>query len=489
MKPILLLFMGLCQTILLQGQVSKTVEVTAGGLSQALTETELQTITQLTLTGTINALDISTIQYQMPMLTELDMSMTTITACSVPSVANFRDNWFPGPSISKNSLNYGGLNKPLLTSLKLPSSLEVIGSGGLSGCSGLSSFTIPPTVTTIGWSAFEYCSALTSIDIPSSVTHIDQWAFYFCSGLKELILPSSITYLSRGIFEGCSALQSITIPSSVTSIDDSAFRLCGSLTMLVLPESVEYIHSRAFSESPNLASIYAYRSVPANLASAGFDPEVKSNSTLYVPFGSGALYAAAEEWKDFAHIVEMPELKLSTVTAKLEANQGSTASVELTCYENWTASCDQSWLKVIPASGTGCDTLSLIADANFSSTSRTAIVTILAMGIASKNIGVTQQTIPVGTKEINQNSTSLTCYPNPFTQEIQLAIQNPRQEAIVVDIYNMAGQRVKNLVVGNRDEHLNLMWNGTNELGQKVRPGVYICKMNGQSKQLMLVKP
>ena len=394
MKSILLLIVGLYLTIVLQAQVLKTVEVTAGGLSSALTDTELNTITHLTLTGTMNALDISTIQNQMPSLTELDMSGSIIAACTIPSVGNFRANWFPGPSISKNSLNYGGISKPLLTRLQLPSTLEVIGSGGISGCSGLTGITIPPMVTTIGWSAFEGCSALTSLNIPSSVTHIDEWAFYFCSGLTEVTLPTSITYLSRGVFEGCSALTSITIPPSVTTIDDSAFRLCNGLTKLVLPASVEYIQYGAFIQSPNLRSIYSYRSVPAFITSASFDDVVKSNSILYVPFGSVDLYASAQGWQDFTHIVEMADFRLSPTSLTFESAR-DTAKVELTSGAAWTVSSDQSWVTIKPTSGSGNATFIFTAEANSSVNNRTAKVVISISDTVSQDITVIQKGLPI----------------------------------------------------------------------------------------------
>lgn len=484
MKQVILLFIGLSLTFMLYAQVSITMNVTAGGLSEALTPTELSTVTSLTLTGTINVLDIESIQNQMPLITVLDLSQTTITATT-----GFSANWFPGPSIWKNSGNIGGLNKPLLISLKLPSTLEVIGSGGFSGCSGLTSITIPPTVTTIGWSAFEGCAGLTSIAIPPSVTNLNEYIFTGCSGLTEVSIPTSITNISKGMFQGCSSLTSLTIPSSVTRIESSAFTLCSGLTSLVIPASVESIGNIAFFGCKNLTSIYLYKPVPLNTANNSFDDAIKSTCTLYVPFGSVALYANTEEWKDFNNVVEMPELKLSQTTANLEAKQGSTATVEITSDVIWTASCDKSWITINPTSGTGSHTLAFIADANPAPDPRTAIVTFNAKGFDSKTIVITQQTNTVGLNELDQNFAQFKCYPNPFMAEMNIEIQNPRQAKIKVDIYNMAGQLIKNLLIGNTSEHVNLTWNGANEGGQQVQPGIYICKMNNQSKQLIFVKP
>jgi len=487
MKQLILLFIGLSITILLQAQVLKNVHVTAGGLYEALTATELSSITNLTLTGTINAWDIETIQ-GIPLLTELDLSQTTITATTIPGIANFPANWFPGPSIWKNSLNYGGLRKPLLTSLKLPSTLEVIGSDGFSGCSGLTSITIPPTVTTIGWSAFEGCSGLTSIAIPPSVTDINKYAFSYCSGLTEVSIPTSMTSISTGMFQGCSGLTSLTIPSSVTRIGNSAFTLCIGLTSLVIPPSVESIGNIAFFGCKNLTSIYSYRPVPINTANS-FDDVIKSKCKLYVPFGSEALNAATEEWKGFTNIVGMPELKLSQTTANVEAKQGSTATVEITSNVPWTASSDQTWLTVYPTSGTGNQAFAFIADANPTSAARIATVTLNATGVDSQTIVVTQQTIPTGLNETEQNIAQFKCYPNPFMREMTIEIQNPRQAKMTVDIYNVAGQLIKNLLIGSINEQVNLMWNGTNDKGQQVQPGVYICKVNNQSRQLIYTQP
>ena len=857
MKPIILLFVGLCLNILLYAQSSKTVNVTSGGLSAALTPTEFNTITNLTLIGTIDAWDFTTIQ-GMPLLAELDMSQTTITATSIPGTASFPANWFPGPSIWKNSLGYGGLSKPLLTRIELPSTLEVIGSGALSGSSGLTSITIPPTVTTIGWSAFEGCTGLTKITIPPSVTEINECVFSNCTALKEFTIPTSMTHISKGMFAGCSGFTSLTIPSSVTSIGTSAFTGCSGLTSLVLPASIEYIGNTAFMTCQNLTSIYSYRPVPANISNS-FLNAIKSSCLLYVPFGSKALYATADEWKDFLNIVEMPasmlsatnvsvastrsskateelttqfpwvassdqtwltvsptvgmgnqiltftaeenllrssrtamvsisvtgansqtititqeantsnkspvanagvdqsvnegamvlldgsassdpdkdtltyfwttpegiilssatnakptftapqvssntkytfslvvndgttnsiteqvivtvkqvnkapvvnagadqsvneramvhldgtassdpdkdtltyiwsapegiilssttnakptftapevminteytftlvvndgsinstvdqvmvtvkqvnkapvanagadqlvnegamvlldgsassdtdkdaltylwtapegitlssgtnakptfiapqvsvdtkytfslvvndgttnssadmivitniykmpELKLSQSTATLEAKQGTTATVEITSDFPWTASCDQTWLTVNPSSGTGNKTFTIIADANPALAARTATITVNIKGADSKTIVITQQTMTIRVNVTELNIAQFKCYPNPFSQEIVLEIQNPKQEKVKVDIYNMAGQLIKNLLIGSTSEQVNLSWNGTNDGGQQVLPGVYVCKMNNESKQLIYTKP
>jgi len=83
------------------------------------------------------------------------------------------------------------------------------------------------------------------------------------------------------------------------------------------------------------------------------------------------------------------------------------------------------------------------------------------------------------------NSSQFKCYPNPFKSEITIEVQNSSPTEITVEIYNMSGQRIKSLYKGSNEGHLLLKWNGTNDSGQQISPGVYLCKVNGQSKQVV----
>jgi hypothetical protein len=206
---------------------------------------------------------------------------------------------------------------------------------------------------------------------------------------------------------------------------------------------------------------------------------------LYVPFGSKPIYSTAIGWEEFTSIEEMPGFMLSSDTVSLKAKQGSSASVNITSNVGWTAKSNQAWLKLNQGSGIGEDTLSFTADTNPTSNTRTATVTVSAEGIESQTISVTQEGGTTALNELAENSTQFKCYPNPFTNEIILEIQNPKRAEITVDIYNLAGEQIKNLATKRKDEKVNLTWNGTNDSGQKVSPGVYICKVNNWSKQLI----
>ena len=91
----------------------------------------------------------------------------------------------------------------------------------------------------------------------------------------------------------------------------------------------------------------------------------------------------------------------------------------------------------------------------------------------------------MGINEIQENSNSFVCYPNPFEGETNIKIQNPTRINVTAEIYNLLGQKIKNLVIDSKDEQLDLIWNGTNDTGQQVKQGIYICKMNNQTKLLI----
>jgi flagellar hook assembly protein FlgD len=89
--------------------------------------------------------------------------------------------------------------------------------------------------------------------------------------------------------------------------------------------------------------------------------------------------------------------------------------------------------------------------------------------------------------QIVEDSIRFKCYPNPFTEEITIEIHNPKRNNVKVEIYNLTGQLIKNLTIEKTDKHVEIIWNATNYLGQKITPGVYFCKIGKQSKQILYV--
>jgi len=81
--------------------------------------------------------------------------------------------------------------------------------------------------------------------------------------------------------------------------------------------------------------------------------------------------------------------------------------------------------------------------------------------------------------------TQFKCFPNPFTEAINIEIQNANAKNITVDIFNIVGQKIKSIYNGTRNGNIVLKWDGTNTFDERVDPGMYLCKVNGQVKKII----
>lgn len=317
MKKALILLICCCFLIKVQSQVSKTIDVvTPGTLSTLLTVEEKSTITDLTVTGDIDARDVKCMRDEITKLAILDLSAVIIKKYTGTLGTNtwrthsynsttYVDNVMPMYSFC-NSLTYEG--KITLTDIKLPNSLNSIGYSSFKNCTNLFSIIISDSVTEIssgafqntGWynkqpdgvlylnnllygykgimpvntsielkdgttaitgDGFYHFVNLTSIIVPKSVTGISEQAFAGCERLASINLPSSIKYISSGAFVGCSSLKSIIIPNSVDSIGSNAFQFCTGLTNLFIPSSIISTGEGVFSYCSGLTSVVFQDSV------------------------------------------------------------------------------------------------------------------------------------------------------------------------------------------------------------------------------------
>ena len=210
MKKIVLLLVCLSFYMIGQAQVSKTVNVTAGGLSTALTSTELATVTNLTITGTINDLDFVTMRDNMPALAVVDISAVTIAAYN-GTLGTLWLSSYPGLSSSypANTIPDYSFYNPNTGNTKTT----------------LTSFIIPLSVTSIGNRAFYGCRGLTSISIPSLVTSIEDYAFMDCNRLGSIYAypttPVNLTS-SPNVFYGINMACTLYVPKGSLSAYQAA---------------------------------------------------------------------------------------------------------------------------------------------------------------------------------------------------------------------------------------------------------------------------
>jgi hypothetical protein len=87
---------------------------------------------------------------------------------------------------------------------------------------------------------------------------------------------------------------------------------------------------------------------------------------------------------------------------------------------------------------------------------------------------------PEGVNEHNQtNKLSLLCYPNPFTNSLKIKYELKNKANILVDIYNMQGQKIKTMIKQKTQPpgEYQLVWNGTCKNGKEVTNGTYLIRL------------
>ena len=204
-----------------------------------------------------------------------------------------------------------------LTSISIPNNVEIIGDASFQS-SGLTNITIPNNITTIGSWAFQGCENIEAITLPESVTYIGGAAFAYSPKLTSINLPSQLREISEWMFTNCFALKSIIIPENVIAINKYCFYGSG-LTNITIPNSVTSIGDYAFDECYSLASVTVELESPLTIGNSTFSN--RANATLYVPYGSKAAYEAADYWKKFKEIIEMPGLRCATPTISFKGGK------------------------------------------------------------------------------------------------------------------------------------------------------------------------
>ena len=90
-------------------------------------------------------------------------------------------------------------------------------------------------------------------------------------------------------------------------------------------------------------------------------------------------------------------------------------------------------------------------------------------------------------------SIEITNYPNPFNPETKLFFSLPNEQNIKLTVYNLKGQKVKQLVSGQfaAGEH-SVVWAGKDDNGKQVSSGLYFYKLKTNekviSKKMLLLK-
>lgn len=299
----------LCLTVLCMATMTNALTLTStkGNLATLLNSSyKIDTITELTLNGTIDARDFKTMRDLMPALVNLNLSNVTVsgysgtggtsnigtvyTSNTIPTAAfqgkvSLKSIVIPSNTQAIEWIAFSGCSS--LDSLRIPASVNTISEDVFSGkvqinvddtnltyssldgvlynknkttlifcpTNKTGNFSIPNTVTGIEKHAFSACQLLTTISIPNTVNSIGYNAFETCLSLESIVIPAAVTTLSEGEFSSCTALKTVTLPNTLTNIGISSFYGCSSLTNITIPNSVSIIDDGAFENCSSLSSI------------------------------------------------------------------------------------------------------------------------------------------------------------------------------------------------------------------------------------------
>lgn len=212
---------------------------------------------------------------------------------------------------------------------------------GFAYCHEISSLTIPTTMTYIGDSAFSWMWYLEVLifDNPQQL-NVNPWAFnYDWRAFKSVkiinsdekeklnygvplmyLLPSHELYLNGNIvedykvpegvenigvlFTNCNTLKTIDMPNSIKQIEPLAFYNCTALKTITLSSSLNQIGYEAFSGCPELNTIYVKSTTPPTIVEGSFSKGAYMYANVYIPKGTLSDYQNADNWKNFANLIE-----------------------------------------------------------------------------------------------------------------------------------------------------------------------------------------
>ncbi len=320
------------------------VNISEGGLSNALIGISHSDIHALKVTGTLNETDFNYIRENLTALEVLDLSGANMTAFPNRGLAFYSTMGLSENTTLKKVVLPEGLETignsafamcSALEEINIPSTVTQLGRWILEGCKSLKTINIPTGVTTIPESCF-YNAGLTSIDIPASVTTIGNWAFDNCP-LEKVVIPSSVTSLGEPLTppdgnytfgssmyyddNSVAQLTEVEINANVTEIPDCCFAYQARLTKVTIPAGVKRIGSDAFNGCPitdvtlpeNLevigARAFAYAkftslSIPSKVTTIGGSAFNGCKIILIdLPATIASLHATAFNWEDATIVI------------------------------------------------------------------------------------------------------------------------------------------------------------------------------------------
>lgn len=191
----------------------------AGTLTNYISDAELNTLTELTVSGPINGSDIKIIRALGGTLKILDIKNAQIVEGG--------DSYYLTDKFTQN---------------------DVIGDYMFYAMTALEKIVMPKDVWVIGswsennpWNADKTQLSGWPENYSSNYADYDKFgcaSFYQCVNLKEIVFPEALVYICSKAFGNCVKLTSVTIPEGVELMGNSIFRNCTELVSASLPSTL-----------------------------------------------------------------------------------------------------------------------------------------------------------------------------------------------------------------------------------------------------------
>lgn len=269
-----------------------TINVTSAGSLRSLIEeaaaakgSSIFDVTGITVTGTINQDDLSTLSAMCTgvySLTTIDLSGAAIEGNYIGD-DRFRD-------------------REKLTSIILPETLEYINNSAFRNCDGLTSIDIPASVKSIWHNAFYDCSNLstvTGMEGLSGTNLYEAWDVFGCTAITQPLYSSSVF-----IYLPPSMTGEYEVPAGIKMTTALSMRW-SKLSSISLPASLTDLGDNSFQDCSYLQDIYCYATTPPTCHNGVWDDFDRSACTVHVPASAVEDYQNADEWCDMGRIVPL----------------------------------------------------------------------------------------------------------------------------------------------------------------------------------------
>jgi hypothetical protein len=237
MKRLFTISLCLCLYLAGHSQVTQSVHVTTAGTLSTLADAYLTTVTNLIVTGNIDAQDFKTMRDSMTNLVFLDISSVEITAYDGPNGTVDYSTSYPANELPRQSFsNMHGdpfATYAQFTNIILPNSITTLSAGHMGpegpfeGLSSLTSVTIGTNTQSISedpfaMDLFRSCVSLIEINVqPDNQQYLSIDGVIYDRNVTEIVLfpngrtnydmPATVITVPQNVFERCEKMTEFTV--------------------------------------------------------------------------------------------------------------------------------------------------------------------------------------------------------------------------------------------------------------------------------------